>query len=148
MSLGGGYIVRCMPRLSVLGLCCEQIHPNIADVTKHVCQYPVRHISNWIVSNSSVVIKPQSFRSHTGVCKCEEDFFGADCSGNKTEPAVIDVPDQPMTCDPATSATTCSIVRITGVFIDDPSLLCRFNEMKVLCSGCLVPLLILLLPDI
>ena len=49
---------------------------------------------------------------------------------------MIDVPDQPMTCDPATSDTACSIVRITGVFIDDPSLLCRFNEMKVQCSGC------------
>ena len=58
-------------------------------------------------------------------------MFGADCSGNKTAAPEVVVPKEALTCDPVSGATACSTVRITGTFVDDPSLECRFREKKV-----------------
>ena len=60
----------------------------------------------------------------TGLCECDEDWFGLDCSLHIHAPPHVEI--DCIYCRP------CELISITGQgFIDVPSLACRFTQIQV-----------------
>ena len=76
-------------------------------------------------------LKSQPFTkpfSSPGVCDCDDDFLGADCSHPKANPPVVD-PAPVGQCD--TVGNRCVQIKITGNFVDIPDIRCRLILLEV-----------------
>lgn len=68
-----------------------------------------------------------------GVCRCDHDFFGIDCSNEKTKAPLIETSAFESICD--SSKRPCKTIIIPGLDFYPENLTCKFRPFQVICSG-------------